>query len=228
MKAVFAAVIGLLFSAALYGQQYQPLKLFDLATGADVVTYGTIINVDEHFFYLQGFTEQGKAKIYKIEKFIGRSGSYRWEAYAKGQRVFVFLRKVSNSLYSIMSPGAEGELPVLNDSLVIDMQCFTPLIQQRLAPKGLTPEFRKLQTFNVGRKKVLGLRFTPLYLYQAIVALRDCYQVILKRPNTFPSFTCFNFFDRYTREKIDRQKRKSKLMLLMYNDMEEAQMKNCK
>ncbi|WP_118973703.1 hypothetical protein [Taibaiella koreensis] len=227
MKTVFITVIGLLFFASLSGQQYHPLKLFDLATGADVVTYGTIMKVDDHFFYLQGFTEEGKPRTYKIEKFIGRSGSYRWEPYAAGQRVFVFLRK-TNNMYSILSPGAEGELPVINDSLVVDMQCFTPLIQQRLAPKGFTPEFKKLQTFNVGKKKVLGLRFTPLYLYQSAMALRDCYQVILKRPNTFPSFTCFNFFDRYTREKIDRQKKKSKLMQLMYNDMEEAQMKNCK
>lgn len=227
MRAIFTIAAGLIFSLSVSAQQYNPLKLFDLATGADVVTYGTIVKVDEGFYYLEAFNEQRKNRVFKIQKYLGRSGSYRWAPYAAGQKVFVFLKKTGN-IYSILSPGVEGEIPVIRDSLVVDMQCFTPKIQQGLAPKGITPEYRKAQTFEVGPKRVFGLRFTPQYLYQSIMGLRDCYQVILKRPNTFPSFTCFNFFDRYTRDRIEVYKRKSKLMKLMYNDMEEAQMKNCK
>lgn len=209
------------------GQQYNPLKLFDLATGADLVTYGVITKLEERYFYLTCFNERKKTAIIRIPKFIGRTGSYRWAPYIVGQQVFVFLKKVNNE-YILMGSGAEAEIPVIKDSLVVDMNCFMPKTILGLAPKGLTPEYRKLQTFDVGNKKVFGLLFSPRYLYQAIVSFRDCYQVILKKPNTYASFSCFNFFDRYIREKINAQKRKSKLMKLMYIDMEEAQLKNCK
>lgn len=209
------------------GQQYNPVKLFDLATGADLVTYGVITKLEERYFYLNCFNERKKKTIIRIPKFIGRTGSYRWEPYTIGQQVFVFLKRI-NGEYTLMGSGAEAEIPVLKDSLVVDMNCFMPKTIQGLAPKGLTPEYRKAQTFNVGKKKVFGLLFSPRYLYMSILSFRDCYQVILKKPNTMASFSCFNFFDRYTREKIDVHKRKSKLMKLMYMDMEEAQLKNCK
>lgn len=226
MRVVSLAFLLSFLSASAFTQQYNPVKLFDLATGADVITYGVISKVDSMYYYLEAF-EHKKNKIFKIRKYRGRPGSQRWEPYANGQKVFVFLKKYGPE-YNIMSPGAEGEIPVIKDSLVVDMQCFMPQTQAGLAPKGLTPEYRKIQTFEVGKRKVFGLRFTPKYLYQSIMAFRDCYQVILKKPNTFPSFTCFNFFDRNIREKTDVQKRKSKLMKLMYMDMEEAQIKNCK
>lgn len=227
MRVVLLAFLLSFFPLSTFSQPYTPIKLFDLATGADLITYGTIARVDSAYFYLEAFNEYKRSKTLKIKKYIGRTGSFRWEKYEAGQKVFVFLKK-AGSEYSIMSPGAEGELPVLKDSLVIDMQCFSPKTLLSIAPKGITPEYRKMQTFDVGRKKVFGLRFTPQYLYQSIIAFRDCYQVILKRPNTFPSFTCFNFFDRNMREKTELQKKKSKLMKLMYIDMEEAQIKNCK
>ena len=226
MRVVLLAFLLSFFSLTAFTQQYNPVKLFDLATGADIVTYGVIVKVDSAYFYLDGF-EYKKNKVFKIRKYLGRSGSIRWEKYETGQRVFVFLKR-NGGEYTIMSPGPEGEIPVIKDSLVVDMQCFLPKTVLGIAPKGLTPEYQKMQTFNVGKKKVFGLRFTPRYLYQSIMAFRDCYQVILKRPNTFPSFTCFNFFDRNIREKTDLQKRKSKLMKLLYMDMEEAQIKNCK
>jgi len=210
-----------------HSQVYNPIKLFDLATGADLVTYGVITKLEDQFFYLNCFDEKNRRTTLMIPKYKGRPGSFRWDQYAVGQQVFVFLKKLNKS-YVLMGSGIEAEMPVINDSLVVDMNCFTPRIINALAPKGqITPEYRKMQTFDVGKKKVFGLRFTPKYLYESIVAFRDCYQVILKKPNTFPSFSCFNFFDRYTREKIDSKKRKSKLMKLMYADMEEAQQKNC-
>jgi hypothetical protein len=218
----------LFFSVApVSGQQYNPIKLFDLATGADLVTYGVITKLEERYFYLDCYNERKKKAVIRIPKFIGRTGSYRWDQYAVGQQVFVFLKKI-NAEYTLMGSGAEAEIPVIKDSLVVDMNCFMPKTIQSLAPKGLTPEYRKAQTFDVGKKKVFGLIFSPRYLYQSIMSFRDCYQVILKKPNTYPSFSCFNFFDRYTREKIEAHKRKSKLMKLMYLDMEEAQSKNCK
>lgn len=194
---------------------------------ADVVTYGTISKVDDKYYYLDCILRKGKISTLKVQKYIGRPNAYRFAKYAVGQKLFVFLRKV-NGEYELYSPGIESEIPVIHDSLVVDMGCFLPKTVASLAPKGLTPEYRKVQTFAVGDKMVFGLRFTPRYLYESIQAFNECYQVILKRPNTYPTFFCFNFFNRLTRERTDGYKRTSKLMRLMYMDMEEAQLKNCK
>jgi hypothetical protein len=226
MKIVLLALLLSFSIAKTEAEQYVPLKLFDLATGADLVTYGVITKLDGQFFYLNCFNERNKKVTLRVLKFAGRPGSFRWEAYNVGQQVFVFLKKLNRD-YMLMGTGAEAEIPVIKDSLVIDMNCFMPKTINSLAPKGLTAEYRKMQTFDVGKKKVFGLRFTPKYLWESIMALRDCYQVILKKPNTSPSYTCFNFFDRYTRAKTEGQKRKLKLMKLMYMDMEEAQLRNC-
>ncbi len=69
----------------------KPMKLFDMAISADKIAYGTIVKVEELFFYL---AEQNGSKI-KIAKYngIAGSGSYRWAKYEEGQRVLVFLRK---------------------------------------------------------------------------------------------------------------------------------------
>jgi len=227
MRIVLLSILLSFTLPAAFAQQNNTLKLFDLATAADLVTYGTITKLEDRFFYLACFNEKNKPAIIRIPKMIGRTGSFRWEQYVVGQKVFVFLKKL-NKDYVLLGSGAEAEIPLLKDSLVVDMSCFMEKTVKSLSPKGVvTPEYRKSQTFAVGKKQVFGLRFTAAYLYEAIMAFRNCYQVILKKPNMQPSFSCFNFFDRYSRDKIDTQKRKSKLMKLLYIDMEEAQLRNC-
>lgn len=197
-----------------------------MASGADVITDGVITKVDEGFYYLNCILAKHKMSTLKIKKYIGISGSHRFAKYEPGQRLFVFLKNV-NGTYQLYSSGIEAEIPIIHDSLVIDMDCFVPKTVESIAPKGLTPEYKKVQTFAVGTKMVFGLRFTPAYLYESIKAFNNCYQVILKKPNTYPSFNCFNFFDRYTKERTNAAKQKSKLMKLLFLDMEEAQLKNC-
>lgn len=225
MKVVFYLFFLFLFSKAALAQSYDPIKLFDLASGAEVVTYGTVTKLDEKHYYLDCVYNK-KATTFKIQKYLGRPNAVRFAKYEIGQRLFVFLRKV-NGEYVLYSPGVESEIPIVRDSLVIDMNCFIPKTIISLAPKGLTAEYKKIQTFIVGNKMVFGLRFSPQYLYQSIMAFNTCYQVLLKRPNTYPSNTCFNFFDRYTKERTNTYKVKFKLMKLMFMDMEEAQLKNC-
>lgn len=227
MKIIIHILLVITFALQAAAQQYSPLRLFDMAASADLVTYGVITRLEDKFFYLECFNEQQKRTNLRVLKFAGKAGSYRWAPYETGQQVFVFLRKMNRD-YMLVSPGAEAEIPVIRDSLVIDMNCFLPETIATLAPKGITPAYRQAQTFDVGKKKIFGLRFTPLYLYQSILAFRDCYQVILKRPNSFASFSCFNFFDRTMREKSGAQQRKYRLMKLMHQDMEAAQIKNCR
>jgi len=226
MRVTFYCLLFVLLTQTVAAQVYDPVKLFDMASCAEVATYGTISKVDEKFYYLECFNH-GKLSTLKVQKYIGRSGSYRFAKYEVGQKLFVFLKRV-NGEYQLYSQGIESEIPIIHDSLVVDMNCFIPKTLVMLAPRGLTAEYRLTQTFQVGTKKVFGLRFAPRYLYESIQAFNNCYQVILKRPNTYPSFTCFNFFNRLTREKTDAINRKSKLARLMFMDMEDAQLRNCK
>jgi len=226
MKVVFYSLLFILISKAAAAQTYDPVKLFDMGSCAEVVTYGVISKLDDKYYYLD-CVNKGKVSTLKIQRYIGRSGSFRYARYETGQRLFVFLKRV-NGEYQLYSPGIESEIPIIHDSLIVDMNCFLPKTALGLAPKGFTPEYKKLQTFTVGNKTVFGLRFSPKYLYESITAFNNCYQVILKKPNTYPSFFCFNFFNRQMREKTDVAKRKSKLMKLMFMDMEDAQLKNCK
>ncbi|MFT4062517.1 MAG: hypothetical protein QM642_09195 [Edaphocola sp.] len=220
-----AGIIGLslLFSAQIFAENVSNYRLFELAGCADVITYGLITKVDAEFYYLNC----GKAKELQIKKASGGNGHFRWAKYEAGQRVFVFLKK-NGPIYELYGNSFDSELPVINDSLVVPMDCFMPQTVASLTPKGLvTPEYRKLQTFRILHKEVFGLRFSPSYLYANCMALRDCYQVVLKQPNKPASFNCFNFFDRTTRARCEPAKRQHVLMRLMFQDMERAQYTNC-
>jgi hypothetical protein len=207
---------------------YTYVKLFDLALSADLVVYGQITKVEERHFYLEYQSQAHKKVTLKILKFAGLAGSFRWNKYETGQKVLAFLRKSGREMI-LMSPGAESEIPVINDSVVVSMDYFMPQTLLNLAgPKGLSQEYRNRQTFLVGSRKVFGLKFPVKYVYQSLVDFRNCYQIIIKKNNTFASYSCFNFFERYIRDKINVHKRKSKLLQLLYNDMEEAQIKNCR
>jgi len=225
MKAVFYFILTVLFSAKALAETNEAVKLFDLASGSDVITYGTVVKLDEQHYYLYGIVNHKPATL-KIQRYVGAGGKARYNRYELGQKLFVFLKRVSGG-YMLYGAGQEAELPVIKDSVVVPMACFLPKTVQGLAPKGVTEEYKAIQSFMVGDRKVFGLRFTPQYLYQSIDAFNTCYQVILKQPNSYPSFSCFNFFDRYTRERINTYKLKFKLMKLMFMDMEDAQIKNC-
>jgi len=229
MRLAFTLLFLSLFSPKINAQQYIATKLFDMATTAEKIVHGTIVKVEEKFFFIDYVNERGKHDKIKVAKYISRTNAYRWDKYEVGQRVFLFLKRV-NGEYAIMSAGEEGELAIFRDSVVVDMKCFTLKTNQNLAggAANLNQDYRNKQSFMVGNKKVFGLRFPVRYFYKSIMDFRDCYQVILKKPNTSASTTCFNFFDRYSRDKINGYKKKSLLLKLMYNDMEEAQKTNCK
>lgn len=227
MKFVLGVLCLFILSPAAHAE-YKAMKLFDMAISADRIAYGTIAKVDDLYFYLEEQNNRGnKIKIAKYNGLAG-SGSYRWAQYEAGQRVLVFLRKKRNA-FELISTGAEGEIPVFRDSLVVDMQCFSPNTVLAISPqRKMTDAFKNSCTHLVGTKKVFGLKFSLDYFYTSLQNFRNCYQIILKREGTCASFNCFNFFDRYTRDKLNVQKRKSKLLKLMYDDMEEMQLRNCR
>lgn len=228
MKFVLGILCLCVFLSSADAAEYKAMKLFDMAISADRIAYGTIVKVEEMYFYLAEQNNRGN-KI-KIAKYIGLagSGSYRFAKYEEGQKVLVFLRRKA-SAFELISTGAEGEVPVIRDSLVIDMQCFSPATVLNMSPRRkLTDTFRNSCTHLVGVKKVFGLKFSVSYFYTALQNFRNCYQIILKKEGAYASYNCFNFFDRYTRDKLNVQKKKSKLLKLMYDDMETVQLINCR
>ena len=229
MRLAFTFLFSLVLFFTVKAQQYVSTKLFDMATTAEKIVYGSIVKMDEKFFFIDGINEKGKQEKVKVTKYVSRSNAYRWDKNEVGQKVLLFHKRV-NGDYAIMSNGEEGELAIIKDSVVVPMKTFTLMTNQNLAggANKLNEEYRNKQSFMVGNKKVFGLRFPVKYFYKSVLDFRDCYQVILKKPNTSASTTCFNFFDRYSRDKLNVYKKKSLLLKLMYNDMAEAQKANCK
>lgn len=227
MKGIITLLFIFFVVKASAQQQYVVAKLFDMAATADKIIYGKIVQVEEHYFFLQAANNPDKGKKFKVRKSILQAGAYRWDQYKTGQYVLLFLRK-GNDAYRIMSLGGEGELAIVKDSVVLPMQCFTPATNQKLAgPKGINVEYRNRNNYKVGSKEIFGMKLPLNYFYRSVIDFRDCYQVILKKANTEASTDCFNFFERYPKSKSDVFKRRSYLMRLMYQDMETAQINNC-
>ncbi len=226
MRLLFLFCYVLSGGALFAQQQYIVTKLFDMAATADKIVHGTIVREEGPFIYIHA--SPGKGATVKVEKYISRPGAQRWDIYRPGQKVVLFLRK-SQHAYRIMSEGGEGELPIINDSVILDLKCFTPATNQLLAGRGgVTEAYRNQHSFQVGNKKIFAAKCSLPYFLRSVMDFRDCYQIILKKEHTEASKTCFNFFDRYPRSKSDAMKRKSALMRLMYADMESAQIINCK
>lgn len=198
--------------------------LFDLALSAEKIILGTITKVEDHHFYL-AYAERGKVRKLRIVKQKYPAAAPRFAPYTAGQKLLAFV-SYYNGDYRLLGNGAE--LPLIKDSVVIPMSYFTTKTQRSLVPGGsITEAYKAQQTFTVAGRKVFGLKFPVLYLYRSMFAFRDCYQIILKKDPFMAGDNCFNFFDRITRDRLNVAKRSSKLLRLLYNDMEEAQKINC-
>jgi hypothetical protein len=236
MRFIFLIAFFLFYQHALAqektykGAQYQALQLFDMATAADFVTQGVITKVFEKDFLLKCRTAKGTYGNILLKKFTGYKpydGPYRWAVYKEGQQVVVFLKKTKTG-YELLTRGAESEIPIIKDTVIIPLTCFLPQTVNSLNYKKDFETFVKSQTFEVDGKKILGIKGSVSQLLDAVQYLRNCYQILLKVPNTQASNSCFNFFDRYSRDKINTYKAKSYLMRLLYKDMELTQAINCK
>jgi len=220
------AVLFLLLPALFVGKPAQAeLRLFDLSLSAQQVVLGTITRLENHHFIVS-YVVGGKKKKLRIVKSIYPKSNPRYAPYTVGQQILAFV-SYHNGDYRLLAPGAE--LPVIKDSVVIPMQFFTEKIQKSLLPAGSKrADYLARQSFKVAGKMVPGLRFKTSYLYRNIMEFRACYQIILKKDPVMAGSYCFNFFDRRTRDQLNVVKRRSKMIRLLYNDMEEAQIQNCK
>lgn len=92
----------------------------DLVLGADAIVVGAIaatgspmtVRVDE---WVAG---AGGARI-QVAPFQDWTCSARWTPYANGQKVMMFLKRGDGGVYSIMSAGGEGEMPMVGGRVVV-------------------------------------------------------------------------------------------------------------
>ncbi len=227
MNIKVAILLFLFFKGLHVHAVYTPLKLFDLALSAEKVVLGHIVKLDDRYFYLA--CRDGRQMVtLKIVRFKGHPGSSRRAHYSKDQRVLVFVKQV-DAEYQLITMGAESEILVSKDSVLLGLDYFTPKTQYafRPLPDSTTRAFDKQAGSKPGKKNE-GLVLSIEDVYQGIMYFRNSYQLILKKGNEVAGTSCFNFFDRLTRDKLNSYKRRSKLFNLLYRDMEMAQSENCR
>jgi hypothetical protein len=227
MNTKVAILLFLFFKGLQVHAVYTPLKLFDLALSADKVVFGHIIKLDDRYFYLACHNGRQMVTL-KIVRFKGHPGSSRWAHYSKGQKVLAFVKQV-NTEYQLITMGAESEILVTKDSVLLGLDYFTPMTRYAFSPlRDSTTRVLDKQAGNKPGKKNEGLVLSIEDVYQGIMYFRNSYQLILKNGNEVAGTSCFNFFDRLTRDKLNSYKRRSRLFNLLYRDMEAAQSENCR
>ncbi|HEY3387833.1 MAG TPA: hypothetical protein VGK46_15070 [Saprospiraceae bacterium] len=103
---------------------YRYLSLSTLVCEADYGAIGTIVKLDENYFYLEVETyvlNQLDADTLKIQKFINWNCGRRYDLYTIGQKELVFFRKSNYVIsdYDLLGYGGGGEfeLPIRHDSI---------------------------------------------------------------------------------------------------------------
>ncbi|ADY51727.1 hypothetical protein Pedsa_1158 [Pseudopedobacter saltans DSM 12145] len=96
---------------------YTPYSLSELIVKADIIAYGTIINLNNEtitFKIDKSLTgEKGNLQIHQFKEW---ECAARWTKYEIGQHLFLFLKKKGENIFALGS-GNEGELPIVNSSV---------------------------------------------------------------------------------------------------------------
>ncbi len=151
MKSVFLILFSLLLFSVHSKGEYVPLKMYYMILTADKIVYGEIVKMSEAYFYVIDSVDSNKE--IKIKKYVDWTCSSRWSEYQIGQKVLLFLNQ-EKGYYKILSGGGEGEMPVIQDSVIVSRDClhFTDSLYLSLYR---THEY----TFKIGKKIILGHRF---------------------------------------------------------------------
>jgi len=104
---------------------YSPVPLFDLLGTSDLVLVGTIAELDAEAYTLavsERIAGAWTEPTIRVQRFEDWECASRWAPYAEGQEVLVCLRRVRTdegaAVYRIRSGGGEGEMPVVDGSVV--------------------------------------------------------------------------------------------------------------
>jgi len=117
------ALLGLLGLLMLHpAPEYDRYQLFELVLVADVVVAGEIESVGSATFQLRienSIVGEGLPASASVQRFEDWTCASRWQEYAAGQRVLLFLEKGAAGPYRILGAGGEGEMPLLASDVIV-------------------------------------------------------------------------------------------------------------
>jgi hypothetical protein len=117
----------LLFMPNILSADYSPKTIYEMIIKADEIVYGEIVSLDSSNYTLRiDGNLTGDFEFIKIKRFTDWSCASRWTDYKVGQKLLLFLI-FHNNRWITMSGGAEGELPIQNDSVYISYGSLVPL-----------------------------------------------------------------------------------------------------
>lgn len=105
---------------------YEPIPLYELIGGSNLIVLGTIAKVQEHTFFLEDYRVvfgPTRDRPLEVKRFIDWTGNSRWTGYRAGQTVLLFLIEPADKVndkshhWRIRGAGGEGEMPVEEGSI---------------------------------------------------------------------------------------------------------------
>jgi hypothetical protein len=156
--------------------EYRPLPLSYMVLTADTIIDASIVRVDSKYFYVRSLDKETDQNMVKVSRYQDWPCSKRWDSYKTGQHVLLLLQKEKDA-YRIMSAGGEGEIPVINDSVTIDLWCLP--IEDRWIVNGWGVSYDTLKSYikRVGNKGLYGRSFSFEELKYGVYQLRRYYRM---------------------------------------------------
>ncbi|HTF90924.1 MAG TPA: VCBS repeat-containing protein [Planctomycetota bacterium] len=104
---------------------YIPYELYELVLEADIVVGGEIVSLDAKDFVLRierRIVGEIAEPTLRVRRFVNWTCAWRWEPYAVGQRVVLFLERPTkgDTTPCILGAGGEGEMPL--DADIVKLQ----------------------------------------------------------------------------------------------------------
>jgi hypothetical protein len=183
-----------LFSTMTVLGSYRPLKIYELAVGAEEIVYGEITEIDSLTYTLriEGSLTDNYKEI-KVLKFQDWPCAWRWTDYKVGQKLFLFLKmyngeqeKFQGNYYS-MSAGNEGELPLFNDSVFINATSLNS--PPAYWPDSLRTSLTETNDFVPSVKHKIygaeyyGYKMDLLDFISTVQTIRNCFEISYKYVN---------------------------------------------
>jgi hypothetical protein len=219
MKKAQIFIVLFLFYAVHVKAEYSPLKLYFMILDADKIIDGTIKKLDKTFFYIDDTSQH---QTIKIKRFQDWACASRFDKYKVGQRVILFLKKEKGHFY-IMSGGGEGEVPIINDSVIF-----------RLFPAFPTPHQRKNEEPWYNRDSLAKYKFLigdDYYHMKFKVSISDLKSAIEKLKNHFVfhkpfQFSCGDFSEK-KQDGLDTDFEEGSFSELIYRGIIQERKKYC-
>ncbi|WP_375437561.1 hypothetical protein [uncultured Hymenobacter sp.] len=128
---------------------YMPLEA--IASQADYIVIGEIVSADptSYRFKVAEYIKGSGRQILTVQQFAEWTCDVRYAKAAKGQRLFLFLKKHHTALEII--DGSSGEMPIINHTVTLPYESYAYQYGKPFVPYSIA-----LQEFKTGIKKLVS------------------------------------------------------------------------